>query len=47
MKDNKIVVPLYYYEDEDSGEKVYDFESILDEVRKVFTETTGKDWEGE
>ena len=39
-----ISVPLYSYEDEDTGEIVYDTESIAKELGRRFTQLTGKDW---
>ena len=44
-REDYLVVNLYSYEDEDTGEKIYDTESIAKEVGKQFTLHTGRDWE--
>ena len=43
-RDMYISVNLYRYEDEDTGEIVYDTESIQRELGKQFYQKTGKDW---
>ena len=43
-REDYLSVPLYCYEDEDTGEKVYDTESIAKELGKQFTLHTGRDW---
>lgn len=40
----KLSVNLYGYEDEDTGEFVYDTESIAEELGRQFTLHTGQDW---
>lgn len=40
----KLSVPLYHYVDEETGEKVYDTESMSMELGQQFTELTGRDW---
>ena len=43
-RENYLSVNLYHYEDEETGEKIYDTESIQQELAKQFTDLTGKDW---
>jgi hypothetical protein len=43
-RENYLSVNLYGYEDEETGEKVYDTESIQQELAKQFIDLTGQDW---
>ena len=43
-RENYLSVNLYHYEDEETGEKVYDTESIQQELAKQFGDLTGRDW---
>ena len=43
-REDYLSVNLYHYEDEETGEKVYDTESIQQELAKQFIDLTGQDW---
>ena len=43
-RENYLSIPLYSYEDEDTGEIIYDTESMSIELGKQFTDLTGQDW---
>jgi len=38
---NKIVIPIYFYEDKETGEKVYDLEEMTNEFENRLSALTG------
>ena len=43
-REDYLSIPLYSYKDEDTGEIIYDTESMSMELGKQFTDLTGQDW---